>query len=57
MMMESLLLPGCAGDDTSSDGLREPRLLPAGDEAPAPSSSSFLIANCGIFCSVVVVVV
>ena len=56
MMMESLLLPGCAGDDTSSDGLREPRLLPAGDEAPAPSSSSFLIANCGIFCSVVVVV-
>ena len=51
MMMESLLLPG-AGDDTSSDGRREPRLLPAGDVAP--SSRSFLIANCGIFCSVVV---
>ena len=48
MMMESLLLPGCPGAAvTTSDGLREPRLLPAGDddEAAAATSSNFLIAN------------
>ena len=57
MMMESLLLPGCPGAAvTTSDGLRDPRLLPAGDddEAAAATSSSFLIASWGIFIMVVV---
>ena len=57
MMMLSLLLPGCPGAAvTTSDGLREPRLLPAGDddEAAAATSSNFFIASCGIFIVVVV---
>ena len=57
MMMESLLLPGCPGAVTTSDGLREPRLLPPGDTAPALSSASFFIANCGTFIAVVFVVI
>ena len=62
MMMESLLLPGCPGAAvTTSDGLREPRLLPAGEgaAAPAPASSSanFFSANCGIFVVVCEIVV
>ena len=56
-MMESLLLPGCPGAVTTSDGLREPRLLPPGDTAAALSSASFFIANCGTFIAVVVVIV
>ena len=55
MMMESLLLPGCPGAVTTSDGLREPRLLPPGDTAAALSSASFFIANCGTFIAVVFV--
>ena len=55
MMMESLLLPGCPGAVTTSDGLREPRLLPPGDTAAALSSASFFIANCGTFIAVVIV--
>ena len=55
-MMESLLLPGCPGAVTTSDGLREPRLLPPGDTAAALSSASFFIANCGTFIAVVVIV-
>ena len=45
MMMESLLLPGCPGAAvTTSDGLREPRLLPPGD-APNANFSSFSSAS------------
>ena len=56
-MMESLLLPGCPGAAvTTSDGLRDPRLLPPG-EGPASSASfcNFSRASCGIFIGVVVV--
>ena len=55
-MMESLLLPGCPGAAvTTSDGLRDPRLLPPGD-GPASSASfcNFSRASCGIFMGVVV---
>ena len=57
MMMESLLLPGCPGAAvTTSDGLRDPRLLPPGD-GPASSASfcNFSRASCGILGVVVVV--
>ena len=62
MMMESLLLPGCPGAAvTTSDGLREPRLLPAGEAAATPaaasSSANFFSANCGILVVVCEIVV
>ena len=60
-MMESLLLPGCPGAVvTTSDGLREPRRLPAGDAAAATaalSSANFFSANCGILVVVCEIVV